>query len=112
MVNFYKVSIPGYEISAPQRVFVGSQTPQSTLKVYPNPVIYETTLHLIFSNYFGSEVNGFLYDQQGVKLRALTIPIKQDKGETFIGDLDSGIYIIWLTDGKILFRSKFIVKRA
>lgn len=112
MVNYYKVSIPGYETSAPQRIYVGSQTPQSTLKVYPNPAINESTLFMTFSNYFGNEVNGFIYNQQGMKIRPITIPIKQDKGETYIGDLNDGMYIIWLTDGKILFRSKFIVKRA
>lgn len=112
MVNYYKVSIPGYETSPAMRIFVGAQAPQSNLKVYPNPAFNESYLKLIFSNYFGKEVNGFLYDEQGIKMKTLTITIQQDRGEVYIGDLDDGMYIIWLTDGNILFKSKFIVKRV
>lgn len=112
MVNYYKISIPGYEISPPMRIFVGSQAPQSNLKVYPNPAFNESYLKLIFSNYFGKEVYGFLYDQKGIKMKTLTIAIQQDRAEVYIGDLEDGMYIVWLTDGNILFRSKFIVKRV
>jgi hypothetical protein len=109
--NFYKINIPGFESTAPQKIFVGQQAPQSTLRVYPNPVVTEDRIRLKFFNFAGGLVEGFIYNQNGVRLMPLFIEVKQSDPEVAVGDLEDGLYIIWLTDGNILYRSKFIVKR-
>jgi len=112
MVNYYKVSIPGYETSNVYRVYVGSQAPKSSILVYPNPAFNESILHLKFFNYTGSLVDGYVYNQFGVAVKPLSLTIKQDISEFNISDLDDGLYIVWLTDGNWLFKAKFIVKRV
>lgn len=109
--NFYKVNIPGFETSAPQKIFVGQQAPQSSLRVYPNPVVTEDRIKLKFFNFAGGLVEGFIYNQHGVRLIPVYLDVKQADPEVAVGDLEDGLYIIWLTDGNYLYRSKFIVKR-
>lgn len=112
MVNYYKVSIPGYETSNVYRVYVGAQAPKSSILVYPNPAFNESILHLKFFNYSGSLVDGYVYNQFGVAVKPLSLTIKQNVSEFNISDLDNGLYIVWLTDGNWLFKAKFIVKRV
>ncbi len=109
--NFYKVSIPGFETSLAQKIFVGNQLAQSNIRVYPNPVITEDRIKLKFYNFEGGFVEGFIYNQQGIRLIPLFFNVQQSDPEIVISDLDDGLFIIWLTDGNVLFRSKFIVKR-
>lgn len=111
MTNFYKVNIPGYEMSQPQRIYVGAQGPQSSLLIFPNPVFTESQIGLKFINYGGGFLEGHIYNQHGVKLKPLLLDVKADRADVPISDLNDGLYIIWLTDGTILFRNKFIVKR-
>lgn len=112
MVNYYRVSIPGYETSPTQRIYVGNQASNASMFVYPNPAFSESMLRLKFYNYAGTNVDGYVYNQFGVAIKPLSLAIKQDVSEFNISDLDSGLYIVWLTDGNWLFRAKFIVKRA
>jgi hypothetical protein len=109
--NFYKISIPGFETSQPQRIFVGEQAPQSSLYIYPNPVFLESIVNLKFRNYGGGYVDGYIYNQHGVRLRSISFNVKLSEVQLDINELNDGLYIIWLTDGKSLFRGKFIVKR-
>ena len=111
-LNYYKINIPGYETSAPYRIFVGPEAPRSTILVYPNPMINESILHLRFFNYIGSKVEGFVYNQFGTAVKTLALTIKQDLSEINVSDLNDGLYVVWVTDGNLLFRAKFIVKRV
>ncbi|MDZ4664420.1 MAG: T9SS type A sorting domain-containing protein [Bacteroidota bacterium] len=112
MVNYYKVSIPGFETSPAYRIYVGQQTPKPNILVFPNPVFDQEFIRLRFYNYVGTKVEGFIFSQFGKTVRPLLLDIKQDHGEVNINDLNDGLYIVWLTDGNWLFRSKFIVKRT
>ena len=58
------------------------------------------------------KVEGFIFNQFGKVVRPLLLDINQSQSEVNINDLNDGLYIVWLTDGNWLFRSKFIVKRA
>jgi hypothetical protein len=109
--NFYKVNIPGFETSAPQRIFVGNQAAQVNIRPYPNPVGTEDRIRLKFYNFQGGFVEGFIYNQHGIRLLPLYFKVDQNDPEVLIGDLSDGLYILWLTDGNVLFRTKFIVKR-
>lgn len=110
-VNYYKVNIPGFETSAAYRIFVGPQAPKSTLLVYPNPIFNDSYIHLRFYNYIGSKVEGYVYNQFGTAVKPLSLTIDQDLSEVNVNDLNDGLYVVWVTDGNILFRAKFIVKR-
>ncbi len=112
MTNYYKVSIPGFETSAPYRIYVGKTTPKPNILVFPNPVFSQEFIHLRFYNYVGTKVEGFIFSQFGKIIKPLLLDIKQDHSEVSINDLNDGLYIVWLTDGNWLFRSKFIVKRT
>lgn len=112
MTNYYKINIPGFEMSSPQRIYIGEQVPQSSLLIYPNPVFQESLVQLRFHNYGGGFVEGYIYNQHGVKLRPISFDVKLTDVQLDVKDLNDGLYIIWLTDGISLFRGKFIVKRV
>lgn len=110
-INYYKVNIPGFETSATYSVFVGSKAAQPGLQAYPNPIADQGTLSLKFLNYSGALVEGHIIDQNGITLQSLTVPIQQGIGMMNITNLLDGLYLIWLTDGNLLFKTKIIVKR-
>ncbi len=112
MINYYKISIPGYETSPAFRIYVSQQTPKPNILVFPNPVFNQEFIRLRFYNYVGAKVEGFIFNQFGKVVRPLLLDINQSQSEVNINELNDGLYIVWLTDGNWLFRSKFIVKRA
>jgi hypothetical protein len=112
MVNYYKVSIPGFETSPVYRIFVTQQTPKPNVLVYPNPVFVQDHIRLRYFNYVGTKLEGFIYNQHGKPIKNLYLDINQNESEVNINDLADGLYVVWLTDGNWLFRSKFIVKRT
>jgi hypothetical protein len=112
MINYYKVSIPGFETSPPHRIFVGQQAPKPNLIVYPNPVFNQPIITLKYMNYSGTSVFGYIYNQFGNPVRELDLKIDQSLSQVNISDLNDGLYVVWVTDGTWLFRNKFIVKRT
>jgi hypothetical protein len=112
MLNYYKVSIPGFETSKPYRIYVGQQVPKPNLLVYPNPVFNQSFITLKYMNYSGSTVFGYIYNQFGTPVRELLLKVDQSLSSVNISDLADGLYVVWVTDGAWLFRSKFIVKRT
>lgn len=112
MVNYYKVSIPGFETSQPYRIYVGQQVPKPNIMVYPNPVFQQDFITLKYQNYAGSTVFGYIYNQFGIPVRELDLKIDQSLSQVNISDLRDGLYVVWVTDGTWLFRNKFIVKRT
>jgi len=112
MVNYYKISIPGFETSPAYRIYVSQQSPKPNLLVFPNPVFDEEFIRLRYFNYVGAKVEGFIYNQHGNPVKTLLLDINQNQSEININELNDGLYIVWLTDGTWLFRSKFIVKRT
>lgn len=112
MTNYYQISIPGFETSPVYRIYVGQQSPKPNILVFPNPVFDQEFIRLRFYNYVGAKVEGFIYNQFGNAVKSLFLDITQDQSEVNINDLQDGLYVVWLTDGNWLFRSKFIVKRA
>jgi len=112
MLNYYKVSIPGFELSSPYRIYVGQQVPKPNLLVYPNPVFQQDFITLKYLNYAGSQVFGYIYNQFGIQERELILKIDQSLSQVNISGLKDGLYVVWLTDGNWLFRNKFIVKRT
>jgi hypothetical protein len=112
VLNYYKISIPGFETSPPYRIYVGQQAPKPNLLVYPNPVSNQDFITLKYINYSGSSVFGYIYNQFGIAVRELDLKIDQSLSQVNIGDLADGLYVVWVTDGTWLFRNKFIVKRT
>ncbi len=110
-INYYKVSIPGFETSSTARIFVGEYTQGARLLLFPNPIINDNILRLKFLNFSGNEVEGYIYNQSGIKEGELYLKVVNNLSEINIGYLPDGLYIIWLTDGNIVLRSKFIIKR-
>jgi len=110
-VNYYRVVIPGFETSRVVSVFVSENVLAANILPYPNPVVNENTLYLKFFNFEGPELEGFVFNQNGVREKTLYLKNNSGLAEFDIGILRNGLYIIWLTDGNILMRSKFIVKR-
>lgn len=112
VLNYYKVSIPGFEVSPVHRIYVTASSPKPNVLVYPNPVFQQDLIRLKYSNYVGTKLEGFIYNQHGKPVRNLYVDIKNYESEVNINELNDGLYIVWLTDGNWLFRSKFIVKRT
>lgn len=112
MLNYYKVSIPGFETSPVHRIFVTQQTPKPNLMVYPNPVFTQDAIRLRYFNYVGNKLEGYIYNQHGKPVQTLYLDIYQNESMVNIEGLSDGLYIVWLTDGNWLFRSKFVVKRT
>lgn len=111
MINYYKVSIPGFEVSPIHRIYVTQQSPKPNLMVYPNPVFSQDFINLRYFNYVGTKLEGFIFNQFGKSIQTLYMDITQNESVVNISELTDGLYIVWLTDGNWLFRSKFIVKR-
>ena len=115
VTNFYRINIPGFETSLPQRIYVGATSASSkanNIRVYPNPCTNDGIINLQFINYGDSTVNGYIYNQFGTTVQPLSLIISQGLSQVNINNLNDGLYIVWLTDGNLLFRAKFIVKRT
>lgn len=112
MLNYYKISIPGFETSPPHRIYVGQTVPKPNILVFPNPVFQQDFITLKYMNYAGSTVFGYIYNQYGIPVRELILKIDQSLSQVIISGLSDGLYVVWVTDGTWLFRNKFIVKRT
>ena len=109
-VNYYSIQIPG-ETSPPARIFVAEGN-ATTVLPYPNPVYnYATPLKLRIWNTNNQRMQGMLLNQYGIAMRDLDLVTESETATIDIESLENGLYIVWLTDGQNLFRTKFIIHR-
>ena len=110
--NYYKVEMTALEMSPIRSIFVGSVQP-TNMRIYPDPAsAYDDgQIHFKIYNATNLKVAGFIYNQYGKPLRTIETTTTVDTGVAPIGDLDNGLYVLWLTDGSIAYRAKFIVYR-
>ena len=62
-------------------------------------------------NFLGAEnkkLYGFLYSRFGVKKQELSFQTSGPKAQLNLGDLERGVYVLWLTDGNTVFSGKLI----
>ncbi len=111
-INYYKISIPGFETSSIRSLYVGEQATTPSILPFPNPIINESILRLKYFNFGGEYVEGYIYNQFGMPVQPLFLKVNNLTSEFEIGNLSSGLYIVWLTDGNVALRTKFIVKRT
>lgn len=111
--NYYKVEIYSpNEVSPIARVYVGAAAAQARMLLFPDPV--STTYDLLNIRVFNTTSTrfaGYLYNQYGKPLRDYDLTTKLDMASIGVYDLANGLYILWLTDGSQLYRSKFIINR-
>jgi hypothetical protein len=109
--NFYRVQLMPYELSEIRRVFVSAK-PMRLLTPYPNPLLKtDGNLNLRLYGVENVHAEGFLYNQSGNRLRALDLTTKGEHASLYVGDLDEGVYVIWLTEGTQAFSCKFAIYR-
>jgi len=100
-----------YELSEVRRVFV-SVKPVRPLTPYPNPLLKtDGNLHLRLYGVNNVHAEGSLYNQSGNRLRPLDLTTQGEHTSLYVGDLDEGIYIVWLTEGTQAFSCKFAIYR-
>ncbi|MBK9282819.1 MAG: hypothetical protein IPM51_00705 [Sphingobacteriaceae bacterium] len=110
-VNFYKIELNGVETSPPQRIFV-STSPQYNLLLYPNPVYnFYDLLNIKVSNANNTRLVGYIYNQSGKPVKEIDLITQLDYAALNIFDLVNDMYVLWLTDGYVIYSSKFIVNR-
>lgn len=76
-------------------------SPQTQISIYPNPVIDELNL-LMDANVETSALKIVIFDLQGKKLREHEFPVSNPKVSFPVKELEAGIYLFRLTDGKEL----------
>jgi hypothetical protein len=109
--NYYKVEMTALEMSPVRSIFVGSVQP-TNMRIYPDPATAnDDQIHFKIYNANNIKVAGFIYNQYGKPLRTIEVTTTVDTGVVPIGDLTNGLYVLWLTDGSIAYRAKFIVYR-
>jgi hypothetical protein len=111
-VNYYRVRLEPYvEISEAKSIYL-AEALNKNISVYPNPVYTGIDmLNIRVKNTYNTFLSGYLYDQQGYPLRFLDFRTIGDFFNLPIDELNNGLYIIWLTDGKLSYSSKFVVSR-
>lgn len=110
--NWYKIELTGMETSPAKKIFVGPAANNSSMLAYPNPVVtFYDQLSLKVYNTTNLRLQGYLYSQSGKPLHFIDLTTQGDLGWLNITDLTNGLYVIWLTDGTVVYRSKFIVYR-
>jgi hypothetical protein len=112
VVNYYKVMLNPYQETSSVKSIYVSTNANAKLLAFPNPVYrYEDPLTVKLFNANNVHVVGFLLNQFGNILRNLDLTTKVDLATIDIGELNNGMYVVWLTDGQQVFFSKFIIKR-
>jgi hypothetical protein len=109
--NFYRIEIRSpFEQSLIRRIYV-SEPGRSRLMPYPNPLFGSMNLLSLRAFDAGSaRMTGFLYNRLGYPLRELNVIFTQELGAINVGDLEDGLYVIWLTEGTTVYSCKFVVK--
>jgi hypothetical protein len=110
--NYYQVKLePSVEVSSPRSIYY-TKGKNVNLLPYPNPVYsLNDPLTLKVLNVNNARLQGYLYNQFGHPLRFLDITTKASLTTLDTGDLQNGLYVIWLTDGRQVYSCKFIIKR-
>jgi hypothetical protein len=109
VVNYYKVRLDAWETSSTIRVFP-SKTGRSGLTMFPNPM--GPSDRLLNLNAFGTnntKLWGFLYTRFGEPKQELSFETSGQRAQLNVGDLEQGVYVVWLTDGSNVFSGKVIV---
>jgi hypothetical protein len=110
-VNYYKIDLIPYGSSNVARIYLNPGG-ASSLLVYPNPI---TTIGdrvvLRMYNTNNQKMQGMMLDQFGTIIRDLDLVTESDTALLSIDDLRNGFYVIWLTDGYNLFRTKLLINR-
>lgn len=108
-VNYYKVELSNVETSAIQRIYVPAND-RPLLRVYPNPVVQSArSVQLKTSNTENGMLEGFLCDEAGHRIQELLLSCLNYNAELPLPSLNSGIYFLWLSDGYVVYGSKFVV---
>jgi hypothetical protein len=107
IVGFITERINGYSVQARDRSDVSTLSNESfetnTFKIYPNPAT-GNTVNITSSN--GEAVNVVIYSTLGQKVLSAT----SVTNELNISNLDSGIYIVRITQGSAAQTRKLVIK--
>jgi hypothetical protein len=107
-INYYKVLLQPFDV-AYAKIFVG-QNQGSNLVPYPNPVYQgNSTLNLKLINGGNAIVTGHLFNQGARSIQKLELRTYNDLTEINIAGLENGVYLVWLTDGRVAYSCKFII---
>jgi hypothetical protein len=109
--NYYKIELVPIESSFVQRIFV-PELPNAKAIVYPNPIITNSdqlSFRILNSN--NIKLKGFIYSEEGLRLRVLDLTTTIDIAKINVGDLINGIYSVQLNDGEKNYTYKFIINR-
>ena len=111
--NYYKIELVPVETSPVLRVYVGStSTPSVYLRAYPNPITTDyDLLSLKFSNAVATGVYGFIFNHSGNPVKPIELPTQIDVAVLNVNDFPNDLYIVWLTDGTYVYKTKFIINR-
>lgn len=111
IVNFYKIELIGLETSPARRVYVPSSAKVNML-VYPNPITTNyDALNLRIFNTNNTRLVGFIYNQSGKPMRDLDFVTQGEYASLNAFDFGNGLYVLWLTDGYVVYSAKFVVNR-
>jgi hypothetical protein len=111
IVNFYKIELINLETSPARRVYVPSSAKVNML-LYPNPITTNyDALNLRVFNANNTRLVGFIYNQSGKPKHNLDITTKGEYASINVYDLSNDLYVLWLTDGYVVYSAKFIVNR-
>lgn len=111
IVNFYKIELIGLETSPPRRVYVPSSAKVNML-LYPNPILTNfDALNIRVFNANNTRLVGFIYNQSGKPMKTLDFTTKGEYASFNVFDMNNGLYVLWLTDGYVIYSAKFIVNR-
>jgi hypothetical protein len=108
-VNYYKIELTFVETSDIQRIYVSADG-RPLLTPYPNPVLLsDGIINFRTSNTENGQLEGFICDESGHKLSNLLVNCYDYTIQVPIYYLSQGIYFVWLSDGVLVYGTKFIV---
>lgn len=106
--NFYKIFLQPFDVAI-QKIYVG-QNQGSNMVPYPNPIYQgNAKINLKLINAGNALVTGHLFNQGARSIQKLDLRTNNDVTELNVAGLENGVYLVWLTDGKIAFSCKFII---
>lgn len=77
---------------------------QNAVKIFPNPA--SEFIFIVMNSKPSQKLEGIIYSNIGTKAKSFFI--NDDKTQINISDLGSGIYFIYISSDKVIYRGKFI----
>lgn len=107
--SYYKVQIALGETSEVKRIFVSSKN-GSGLIISPNPAAkFDKTVELRTVASENSHLVGYLTDLRANKFVELDLHSNNFLTEISIEGLKTGIYLVWLRDGEVIYCNKLMI---